>query len=57
MLQKLRVLCTRDNMHLFYSYSPIKPGLIGLKAPSPLLPVVNRQICVVDDGTTKDIVF
>ena len=32
-------------MHLFFP----------LKAASPLLPVVNCQTSVVDDGTTKDI--
>ena len=42
---------------IFSSYSPVKPGLNGLKAASPLLPVVNCQTCVVDDGTTKDIIF
>ena len=31
--------------------------LNGLKAASPLLPVVNCQTCVVDDGTTIDIIF
>ena len=58
MLQKLHVLCTRHNMHLFFSsYSPVKPGFNGLKAASPLLPVVNCQTCVVNDGTTKEIIF
>ena len=44
---------------IFSSCSPVKPGLNGLKAASnsPLLPVVNCQTCVVDDGTTKDIIF
>ena len=43
----------------FPSCSPVKPGLNGLKAASnaPLLTVVNCQTCVVDDGTTKDIIF
>ena len=33
--------------------------LMALKAASnaPLLTVVNCQTCVVDDGTTKDIIF
>ena len=46
------IICT-----YFSSYSPVKPGLNGPKAASPLLPVVNRQTCVVDDGTTKNIIF
>ena len=43
----------------FSSCSPVKPGLNGLKAASnaSLLTVVTCQTCVVDDGTTKDIIF
>ena len=33
---------------IFSSYSPVKPGLNGLKAASPMLPVVNCQTCAVD---------
>ena len=41
-------------MHLFFpSYSPVKPGLNGVKAVSPLLPVVNCQTCVVNDSLPK----
>ena len=42
------IICT----YFFLMYSAVKPGLNGLKAASPLLPVVNCQICVVNDGTT-----
>ena len=43
-----------DNMHLFSPHIHLlNLGLLnGLKASSPLLPVVNCQTCVVDDGTT-----
>ena len=47
------IICT----YFFLMYSAVKPGLNGLKAASPLLPVVNCQTCVVDDGTTIDIIF
>ena len=51
------------NNFMFYAHviictnSPVKPGLNDVKAASPMLPVVNCQTCVVDDGTTKDIIF
>ena len=44
------IICT----YFFLIFSPVKPGINGLKAASPLLPVVNCQTCVVDDYTTKD---
>ena len=47
------IICT----YFFFMYSSVKPGLNGLKAPSRLLPVVNCQTCVVDDSSTKDIIF
>ena len=44
------IICT----YFFLIFSPVKPGINGLKAASPLLSVVNCQTCVVDDDTTKD---
>ena len=60
-LARSRSKCYKNFM--FYAHviictnSPRKPGLNGVKAASPLLPVVNCQTCGGDDGTTKDIIF